>query len=158
MLEGVITDGTARRAAALGIRGPFGGKTGTTDQERDAWFVGFDPSVVTAVWVGRDERSMGLTGGEAALPIWAAYMVDSGAPRGRFPAPGGLVEVDVCTTDDLPPCPGCAATRKATFRADAVPERSCMADPAPDPSAPTGKPDADGAAGATPASGDEGQE
>ncbi len=143
ILEGVLTDGTARRSATMGIHGAFGGKTGTTDNERDAWFVGFDPSVVTAVWVGRDEVPLGLTGGEAALPIWAAYTVASGAPRGHFPSPDGLVDIEVCATDDLPPCPSCAATRHATFRADAVPTRDCTVAPPADPPLPAPPADAD---------------
>lgn len=75
LLEGVIQDGTGRNARALGI--PAGGKTGTTDNCRDAWFIGFTPEVVTAVWVGReDKKSLGKkeTGGRVACPIWASFM------------------------------------------------------------------------------------
>ena len=75
LLMGVVQDGTGRRARAVGV--PVGGKTGTTDDCRDAWFVGFSPEVVTAVWVGREDRkSLGRreTGGKAACPIWTEYM------------------------------------------------------------------------------------
>ncbi|MBW1670608.1 MAG: PBP1A family penicillin-binding protein [Deltaproteobacteria bacterium] len=75
LLEGVIREGTGRSARALGI--PAGGKTGTTDNCRDAWFIGFTPEVVAAVWVGReDKKTLGEkeTGGRVACPIWTSFM------------------------------------------------------------------------------------
>jgi penicillin-binding protein 1A len=75
LLRGVIQDGTGRNARALGI--PAGGKTGTTDNCKDAWFIGFTPEVVAAVWVGReDKKSLGRkeTGGMVACPIWTSFM------------------------------------------------------------------------------------
>jgi penicillin-binding protein 1A len=77
LLEGVVQEGTGHEArAALGLNG-LGGKTGTTNDEKDAWFVGFTPNVITDVWVGYDQpRSLGVssTGGRTALPIWIDYM------------------------------------------------------------------------------------
>ncbi|RPI55341.1 MAG: hypothetical protein EHM49_02065 [Deltaproteobacteria bacterium] len=75
LLRGVIQDGTGRNARVLGI--PAGGKTGTTDNCQDAWFIGFTPEVVAAVWVGReDKKSLGKreTGGIVACPIWTSFM------------------------------------------------------------------------------------
>ncbi len=75
LLMGVVQNGTGRRARAVGI--PVGGKTGTTDNYRDAWFVGFSPEVVTGVWIGRkDKKSLGRleTGGRAACPVWTKFM------------------------------------------------------------------------------------
>ncbi len=75
LLMGVVENGTGRYAKRLGI--PVGGKTGTTDNYHDAWFVGFSPEVVTGVWIGRkDKKSLGKleTGGKAACPIWTEYM------------------------------------------------------------------------------------
>ena len=75
LLRGVVQDGTGRNARALGI--PAGGKTGTTDNCRDAWFIGFTPEVVAAVWVGReDKKTLGKkeTGGRVACPIWTSFM------------------------------------------------------------------------------------
>ena len=75
ILKGVILHGTGRRARKL--KRPLAGKTGTTNDLRDAWFLGFSPSLVTAVWVGMDDSStLGYreTGASAALPIWIDYM------------------------------------------------------------------------------------
>jgi len=75
MLRGVVERGTATRVQALGR--PIGGKTGTTNQTRDAWFIGFTPSLITGTWVGMDvERSLGgkETGSQAAAPIFISYM------------------------------------------------------------------------------------
>jgi penicillin-binding protein 1A len=75
MMEDVIRYGTGWRAKALGR--PVAGKTGTTNDYRDAWFVGFTTSLVTAVWVGFDDtRSLGAqeTGARAASPIWVSFM------------------------------------------------------------------------------------
>jgi len=74
-LEGVLERGTARSAKALGIYFPASGKTGTTDGNRDSWFVGFTPDVVCAVWVGYDSGAdTGLTGAQGALQIWARFL------------------------------------------------------------------------------------
>ncbi|MCB9665652.1 MAG: transglycosylase domain-containing protein [Alphaproteobacteria bacterium] len=79
LLEAVATGGTGAEARrALGVH--VAGKTGTTNEEKDAWFVGFTPDVVTAVWVGFDQpRSLGAssTGGRVALPIWIEYMQEA---------------------------------------------------------------------------------
>jgi len=75
LLLGVVQRGTATRVQALGR--PIGGKTGTTNKTRDAWFIGFTPSVITGAWVGMDdERSLGgkETGSQAAAPIFISYM------------------------------------------------------------------------------------
>jgi penicillin-binding protein 1A len=79
MLQGVVQEGTGRRATQLELA--VGGKTGTTNDFRDALFVGFSPSVCTGVWVGRDDFSpLGdkQTGGRAALPIWIDFMAATG--------------------------------------------------------------------------------
>ncbi|MGB9498067.1 MAG: penicillin-binding protein 1A [Dissulfuribacterales bacterium] len=98
LLRGVIQDGTGRNARALGI--PAGGKTGTTDNCRDAWFIGFTPEVVTAVWVGRkDKKSLGEkeTGGRVACPIWTSFMsvTKKEATKKDFSIPHGIALVPV---------------------------------------------------------------
>ena len=94
MLQAVVTEGTGRRAAKLGR--PLAGKTGTTNDQADAWFVGFSPEIATGVWVGHDEIQFlgaGETGGRAALPIWIDYMDQALAPKPKrdFALPPGIV-------------------------------------------------------------------
>lgn len=97
ILEGVVDSGTGQRVRRMGIEGPVGGKTGTTDDWRDAWFVGFTPDLVVAVWVGHDrERGIALTGSRAALPTWVRFIEGIGGPSGTFPTDTGLEHVAVC--------------------------------------------------------------
>lgn len=93
MLESVIQRGTGRRAAALGR--PAAGKTGTTNDVNDVWFIGYTPQLLAGVWVGFDEkRSLGgrETGGQVAAPIWTAFMEGAlaGQPVLDFPVPDGI--------------------------------------------------------------------
>jgi penicillin-binding protein 1B len=97
-LEGVVDRGTGHALRALGYHGPVAGKTGTTNDARDAWFVGYTPELVAAVWVGFDEgRPLGLTGARAALPIFARFLVGAlGAGGGSgFAEPPGLESVAI---------------------------------------------------------------
>ncbi|MFH1886454.1 MAG: penicillin-binding protein 1A [Pseudomonadota bacterium] len=92
MLKAVVREGTGRQARTLGV--PLGGKTGTTNDCRDAWFVGFTPRMVVGVWVGRDDgASLGPkeTGARAALPIWLRFMesVLKNRSHGDFSQPTG---------------------------------------------------------------------
>ncbi|HEY7501094.1 MAG TPA: PBP1A family penicillin-binding protein [Vicinamibacterales bacterium] len=102
LLRGVVQRGTATKAAALNW--PIGGKTGTTDDYTDAWFIGFDPDITIGVWTGYDQkRSMGPagTGSESALPIWIDVMkawIEKSGKRTeppQFEAPGNIVFVTV---------------------------------------------------------------
>lgn len=105
ILRQVITRGTGRGAARYGVSGPVGGKTGTTDDGRDAWFVGTTDELAVAVWVGFDrDRALGLTGAQAALPTWARFVAGSGTMDGRVAVPEGLVQVEVCAETGAPPC------------------------------------------------------
>jgi len=92
MLQGVLDRGTARSARAMGFDRPAAGKTGTTNDARDAWFVGFTPDLVAGAWVGFDQRgAVGLPGSKAALPIWVDFMSKALAPlppRPFQPPPG----------------------------------------------------------------------
>ena len=90
MLRAVVIEGTGQRARSLGR--PLGGKTGTTNDQADAWFVGFSPEIATGVWVGFDETRFlgaGETGSRAALPVWTDYMRDalSDLPKRDFEVP-----------------------------------------------------------------------
>ena len=99
LLRGVVLRGTAIKAAALNW--PIGGKTGTTDDYTDAWFIGFDPDITIGVWVGLDQKKPighNQTGSEAALPIWIeimkAWIGDRSEPP-KFEPPGNIVFVSV---------------------------------------------------------------
>lgn len=80
MMRGVIDKGTGTRVRGYGLKGPIAGKTGTTNNNSDAWFIGYVPQLVTACWVGGEDRDIHLyngalgQGAAAALPIWAGYM------------------------------------------------------------------------------------
>ncbi|MEM7245022.1 MAG: PBP1A family penicillin-binding protein [Acidobacteriota bacterium] len=94
MMRGVVQHGTAKRAKKLDR--PVGGKTGTTDDYSDAWFVGFTPSMVVGVWVGyeKDRKSIckDCSGGTTALPIWVSFMQDilKDRPPEQFVKPSGI--------------------------------------------------------------------
>lgn len=99
MLRNVVEEGTGRRARELG-RSDIAGKTGTTNDQNDAWFSGFNADLVATVWVGFDERqSLGRyeTGGRAALPIWMGFMGEAlaGRPASEWSRPNGLVTVKI---------------------------------------------------------------
>jgi penicillin-binding protein 1B len=75
MMRAVLDEGTARAARSAGLTVDAAGKTGTTDDLRDAWFAGFAGDLLAVVWVGHDGgQPLGLTGAQAALPIWTAFM------------------------------------------------------------------------------------
>jgi penicillin-binding protein 1A len=101
MLADVINAGTAARARSLGFTLPAGGKTGTTNEFHDAWFVGFTPSLVTGVWVGFDQPKPILPGGfasQVAVPMWAGFMkAATGSDKPAWlNAPPGLTTARVC--------------------------------------------------------------
>ncbi len=97
LLEGPVIYGTAASVRSeYGFTRPAAGKTGTTDDENDAWFVGYTPDLVAGVWVGCDRnRRLGLTGTQAAVPIWARFMdlAHRGKPVRDFQAPSGVIDV-----------------------------------------------------------------
>jgi penicillin-binding protein 1B len=102
LLEGVVNAGTGAAARALGVPGAVAGKTGTTNDGRDAWFAGYSPNLLTLVWVGFDDgTAAGLSGAEGALPIWAEFMRQAldVYPAGTFAEPAGIshVKIDVTT-------------------------------------------------------------
>jgi penicillin-binding protein 1A len=124
LLRGVAERGTAARARRLGR--PIAGKTGTTNDFTDAWFVGYEPSLAAGVWVGFDEKKDSLGSGEdgarAALPIWMDFWAAATASRSveEYPIPGNVVFVPV---DEMgrPGAPGTAGVRMETFVAGTEP-------------------------------------
>jgi penicillin-binding protein 1A len=99
MMADVITRGTGRRALALG-RADLAGKTGTTNDAKDAWFNGFNRELVATVWIGFDqERPLGEgeEGARTAVPVWVHFMREAlrGTPEAQLPAPDGLVQIRI---------------------------------------------------------------
>ncbi len=112
MLSDVINYGTGSKARQVGFTLPAAGKTGTTNDYVDAWFVGFTPSIVTGVWIGYDQPRTILAGGyagEIAVPLWAEVMkvATAGAKPDWFTPPKGLVTADVCRLSGKLPAAGC---------------------------------------------------
>src|SRR6184192_1977044 len=128
LLEGVIDRGTGRPAREAGLTGSAAGKTGTTDDTRDAWFVGFTPEVVAGVWVGLDGGGpTGLTGAQGALPIWTDFVrATSGEASERdFPVPDDIVWRDVDPESGQLATAGCPITRREPFLAGTEPQEPC---------------------------------
>jgi 1A family penicillin-binding protein len=130
MLRDVIDRGTGSSARALGVRGPVGGKTGTTDDYRDAWFVGFSNSIVVGVWVGFDQpASIGREayGARIALPIWADFMkrTAQARPALEFGIPDGVEAVELCHVSYLRPMEDCPVYTEYFKTGDGVPTQLC---------------------------------
>ncbi|HEX9819558.1 MAG TPA: PBP1A family penicillin-binding protein [Methylomirabilota bacterium] len=118
LLEGVIRSGTGSAARGLGVTGAVAGKTGTTNDGRDAWFVGYTPGLLTVVWVGFDGADAhGLSGADAALPIWADFMREAMAtyPQPEFTVPGGIAVADVDLTNGRLANRFCPLVARETF-------------------------------------------
>ena len=128
LLEGVADRGTAAAVRKSGLRGPIGAKTGTTDKERDLWFVGFTPDLVAVVWLGFDEpKSVGVSSSRGALPVWRSF-VDSatgGVVRGGFPRPPRIEQVAIHPATGAVAMPGCPERRDEYFLQGTVPEEIC---------------------------------
>ena len=112
MLADVINAGTAYRARQAGFTLPAAGKTGTTNDYIDAWFVGFTPHLVTGVWVGFDQPRRSSSNGYAgdlAVPIWASFMkvATKGDKPDWFDRPSNVVGVNVCRVSGKLPNDGC---------------------------------------------------
>jgi penicillin-binding protein 1B len=131
MLRSVLDEGTAASARGLGFTAEAAGKTGTTNDYRDAWFAGFTPDLLCVVWVGFDDNTpVGLSGTRAALPIWVDFMKVAlgGLKPSAFPAPPeGIVYVDIDKETGLLARPGCPKTRTEAFVAGTEPREPCGA-------------------------------
>lgn len=128
MMEGVLDRGTAGRARRMGFTRPAAGKTGTTNDYRDAWFVGFTPNLLAVVWVGFDRRTdLNLAGSEAALPIWTEFMKKATAslPAVSFKAPPGIAVVRVDPQSGQLSTPNCPRSVDEAFYRGMEPRGSC---------------------------------
>lgn len=119
LMEGVVNRGTAAGSRRLGFTKTAAGKTGTTNDKRDAWFIGFTPRTLALTWIGFDDNApVGISGSDGAVPIWTRYMkvITSGEASGNFPVPQGIVFVatDVMSGGVATPlCPKNAVVNEA---------------------------------------------
>ncbi len=131
MLRSVINEGTAASARSLGFTADAAGKTGTTNDYRDAWFAGFTPDLLTVVWVGFDDNTpVGLSGTKAALPIWVDFMKSAygGQKPAPFPPPPeGIIFVEIDRDTGLLAGPRCPNRRSEAFVAGTEPREICNA-------------------------------
>jgi membrane carboxypeptidase/penicillin-binding protein len=117
MLKDVMVYGTAKSLRKFSMVRPCAGKTGTTSDYRDAWFIGYTPHLLTGVWVGYDKPrpgGKGFTGGAIAAPIWGRFMREAlaGRPVNNFPQPANVVTVSI------DPETGCASTEDSPDKLD----------------------------------------
>jgi 1A family penicillin-binding protein len=125
-LREVLRTGTGKSASKFGVGAGAGGKSGTTDNYKDAWFVGVTGPYSVAVWVGFDKgKAVGLTGGQAALPAWARFVAATGTSGATPNAPAGVERVDVCVTTGEPPCGNCTERTTDWFVSGHVPDPVC---------------------------------
>ena len=128
MMRSVINEGTATAARAQGFAPDAAGKTGTTNDMRDAWFVGFTPELLTVVWVGYDDNQpIGLTGSQAAVPIWTDFMktVLAGRPNSAFEPPEGITFVEIDRDTGKLATPYCPRTLTESFITGTEPSEMC---------------------------------
>jgi len=130
MLQDVVERGTGASARRLGVSGPVGGKTGSTNDYRDAWFVGFSSSVVVGVWAGFDQPERirtGGTGARVALPIWSEFMrrVSRQLPAEPFTPPSNLRSEELCLISYQRPVEGCPTYTEHFKDGDEIPPRLC---------------------------------
>ena len=130
MMREVVQRGTAVRAKALG-RADIGGKTGTTNDQVDAWFSGFNDQIITSAWVGFDnQQTLGRreTGGRAALPVWLEYMKVAldGTPENLEEQPEGLVSIRIDTKTGKRADQDSIDSRFEIFRVEYAPEELLM--------------------------------
>lgn len=128
LMEGVIDHGTGRGARSAGVRGPIAGKTGTTDDFRDAWFVGYSSARVAGVWVGFDQSGrVGLSGSRAALPMWGALMKAIQPPSGdaAFERPPEIVTAEVDPESGMLANDRCPSPVHELFLSGTQPKEEC---------------------------------
>ncbi|MGM0443110.1 MAG: penicillin-binding protein 1A [Fibrobacterota bacterium] len=128
MMEKVVDEGTGVSIRRAGFRRPCAGKTGTTNDYSDAWFVGFTPQYSCGVWTGFDQRrsmGRGIAGSKGAIPIWVEVMkaVHGDSPEGEFPKPESVVERRVCSATGMVATDYCPEIFKTSLLKRRVPGR-----------------------------------
>jgi penicillin-binding protein 1B len=128
MLQQVINHGTGAGARTMGFRRPAAGKTGTTNDAKDAWFAGFTPNLLAVVWTGFDQKEqLGLTGAQASLPAWTEFMKSATASRPAlgFTMPPGLVEEAVDPISECKATPINPLKVQGVFPVTMAPAQDC---------------------------------
>jgi len=129
MLRSVLNEGTAAAARSMGFSADAAGKTGTTNDLRDAWFAGYTPDLLCVVWVGYDDNTpIRLSGAKAALPIWVEFMkaAVAGTKQRRFDVPPeNVIFVDIDKETGLLATPGCPKVISEAFIAGTEPLERC---------------------------------
>jgi penicillin-binding protein 1B len=129
MMRSVINEGTGAGARAAGFVHDAAGKSGTTNDLRDAWFVGFTPELLTVVWVGLDDNQpVGLSGTQAALPIWTEFMMRAlaGRPSVPFEAPEGITFAEIDRDTGKLATPTCPRVFREAFISGTEPLEVCL--------------------------------
>jgi membrane carboxypeptidase/penicillin-binding protein len=132
MLKDVMVYGTAKGLKKFSQQHPSAGKTGTTDDYRDAWFVGYTPQLITGVWVGYDKPrpgGKGFTGGVVSAPIWENFMRQAvaGKPAVDFAKPESVVSATIDPGTGYLAAPDCPSTREEYFVLGTEPTQYCPA-------------------------------
>jgi penicillin-binding protein 1A len=131
MLTAVVDFGTGRTVRDMGITGPIAGKTGTTNDQQDAWFVGYSPTLVAAVWFGYDtprEIGYGATGGRIAAPAWAEmYAQGWREPQGSaFTVPAGMTSAIIDPESGQLATEWCPVRVREWFKPGSEPQEPCQ--------------------------------
>lgn len=128
MMRSVLSEGTGAAVRASGFSLDAAGKTGTTNDLRDAWFAGFTPELLTVVWVGLDDnQALGLSGAQAALPIWLTFMQRALAGRADHPfeVPENVSFVDIDRDTGATAISGCLRVFTESFLSGSEPKQIC---------------------------------
>ncbi len=131
MLQSVVNEGTATAIRRVGYTGPAAGKTGTTDDYTDNWFVGYTPEFTCGIWAGFDQRRpvfRGATGGVVCAPMWGEFMKAArpdSAAADSFPVPDQIVSLPVCELSGKLATPACPRVRYEVFALGTEPRRAC---------------------------------
>jgi penicillin-binding protein 1A len=136
MLQGVVNYGTGKVVRSMGVTGPVAGKTGTTNDGNDVWFVGYTPTLVAGIWFGYDtprQITYNPSGGRLAAPAWADfYLAGWREPRGSaFAVPPGMEQVEVDPESGELATDWCPRRVKQWFRVGLAPQEQCHLHAAP---------------------------
>ncbi|HYM60819.1 MAG TPA: PBP1A family penicillin-binding protein [Thermoanaerobaculia bacterium] len=128
ILKDVLTYGTAGKMHSFGFTRPYAGKTGTTSNYRDAWFIGYSPRILSLVWIGFDDgHSVRLAGGDACVPLWAMHMnrIVGMVPDVDWKRPEDVIERQVDPESGLLATPYCPKSKSEIFVSGTEPMSVC---------------------------------